>query len=55
MGRETSIASEFRQMERLSQITGVAIPRNLSGLQELEELHTGVIPKEEMLSFVLNQ
>ena len=42
-------------MERLSKITGVAIPKNLSGLQALEELHTGVIPKEDMLSFVLNR
>ena len=54
IGGDTS-GDEFRQMERLSRITGVAIPRNLSGLQELEELHTGVIAKEEMLSFVLNQ
>ena len=54
IGGDTS-GDEFQQMERLGQITGVAIPKNLSGLQELEELHTGVIAKEEMLSFVLNQ
>ena len=52
IGGDTS-GDEFAQMERLSQITGVAIPKNLSGLQELEELHTGVIAKEAMLSFVL--
>lgn len=46
---------EFQQMEQLHQITGVAIPKNLSGLQALPELHTGVIPKEAMLSFVLGE
>ncbi len=45
---------EFAQMERLSQLTGVAIPKNLAGLQEKPELHTAVIAKEDMLSFVLN-
>ena len=28
---------------------------NLTGLRELPELHTGVIAKEKMLSFVLNK
>ena len=46
---------EFTQMERLSQITGVAIPGNLSGLRELPERHTGVIAKETMLSYVLGE
>jgi threonine synthase len=45
--------SEFDQMERLQAMTGVAIPANLSGLQGKTERHTGVIPKEEMLDFVL--
>ena len=40
-------------MERLSQITNVPVPGNLTGLKELPELHTGVIDKDEMLSFVL--
>ena len=44
---------EFEQMERLSQLTGWPIPSNLAGLRELEELHTGVIPKEQMLPYVL--
>ena len=44
---------EFDQMERLSAITGVPIPSNLSGLKEKPERHTGVIDKEEMLEFVL--
>ena len=33
--------------------TGVAIPKNLCGLQEKKELHTGVIEKDAMLSFVM--
>ena len=45
---------EFRQMERLSQLSGVPIPKNLSGLQGKPEKHTGVIPKEKMLDFVLS-
>ena len=44
---------EFDQMERLSEITGVAIPKNLATLREKTERHTGVIDKEEMLDFVL--
>ena len=52
IGGDTS-GDEFEQMERLSQITNVPIPGNLTGLKELPELHTGVIDKDEMLSFVL--
>ena len=40
-------------MERLENLTGVAIPANLKGLEEKEERHTGVIEKEKMLSFVM--
>jgi threonine synthase len=54
IGGDTS-GDEFEQMERLSAITGVAIPGNLTGLKELPELHTGVIDKEDMLSFVLGE
>ena len=43
---------EFKQMERLSQLTGVPIPGNLQGLQEKAERHTGVIEKDQMLSYV---
>ena len=43
---------EFTQMERLETLTGVPIPGNLSGLREKPEIHTDVIEKEEMLSFV---
>ena len=45
---------EFCQMERLSRLSGVPIPKNLSGLQGKPEKHTGVIPKEKMLDFVLS-
>ena len=53
IGGDTS-GTEFQQMERLSAITGVAIPGNLSGLQGKEEKHTGVIEKDAMLEYVLN-
>ena len=52
IGGDTS-GSEFDQMERLSSLTGVPIPRNLSGLQGKQERHTGVIAKEAMLEYVL--
>ena len=52
IGGDTS-GSEFQQMERLSQLTGVPVPKNLASLEGKEEKHTGVIPKEDMLSFVL--
>ena len=44
---------EFAQMERLEALSGMPIPRNLSGLKEKAERHTGVIDKEAMLPFVL--
>ena len=53
IGGDTS-GSEFDQMDRLSAITGVPIPGNLSGLQGKIERHTGVIAKEKMLEYVLN-
>ena len=46
--------SEFDQMERLSALTGVPIPKNLATLQGKEEKHTGVIEKTAMLDYVLN-
>ena len=45
---------EFDQMEQLSALTGVAIPKNLADLRSKPERHTGVIDKDEMLEFVLN-
>ena len=44
---------EFTLMERLEELSGMPIPKNLSGLRGKPERHTGVIPKEEMLEFVL--
>ena len=45
---------EFDQMERLCRTTGVAIPENLATLKGKTECHTGVIPKQDMLEFVLS-
>ena len=53
IGGDTS-GTEFEQMERLSAMSGVPIPGNLSGLQGKEEKHTGVIEKDTMLEYVLN-
>ncbi len=53
IGGDTS-GSEFDQMERLSALTGVPVPKNLASLQGKEEKHTGVIEKDAMLPFVLN-
>ena len=53
IGGDTS-GSEFDQMARLSQISGVPVPKNLATLQGKEEKHTGVIDKEAMLDYVLN-
>ncbi len=49
---EVTGIDEFMMMERLQTLTGIPIPENLCGLQEKKELHTGVIPKENMLSLV---
>ena len=44
---------EFAQMEYLEKRTGWEIPKNLAGLQQKKELHTGVIEKTAMLDFVM--
>ena len=49
---ETELTDEFAMMERLRQLTGVAIPANLQGLQRKPERHTGIIEKEAMLQYV---
>ena len=54
IGGDTT-GTEFQQMDRLEQLTGVPIPKNLANLQGKPERHTGVIDKEEMLDFVMNQ
>ena len=53
IGGNTS-GDEFTQMARLSQITGVPVPKNLASLQGKPEKHTQVIDKDKMLSFVLS-
>ncbi len=53
IGGDTS-GDEFTQMARLSQITGVPVPKNLVSLQGKPEKHTQVIDKDKMLSFVLS-
>ena len=45
---------EFSQMERLEEMSGMPIPKNLSGLRGKEERHTGVIEKDQMLEYVLS-
>ena len=52
IGGDTS-GSEFEQMARLQELSAVAIPENLSGLQGKAERHTGVIAKDKMLDFVM--
>lgn len=54
IGGDTS-GTEFAQMRRLSQLTKVPVPQNLASLEGKPEKHTGVIAKEDMLSFVLGQ
>ncbi len=51
---EVTVKDEFQMMERLWEKTGVIIPRNLQGLQEKPELHTGVIEKDKMLEYVMS-
>ncbi len=49
---QTGDADEFAQMQRLQALTGVPIPQQLATLQGKPERHTGVIEKEQMLTFV---
>ncbi len=53
LGGDTS-GSEFAQMHRLSRLTQVPIPGNLANLEGRPERHTDVIPKDQMLPYVLN-
>lgn len=52
IGGDTS-GSEFEQMHRLNEITGVAIPKPLSELQGKAERHSAVIAKDKMTDFVM--
>ena len=49
---ETALTDEFRQTDRLYELTGVEIPKNLLGLETAKERHTGVCNKEDMLDLV---
>ena len=46
---------DFRLLEQLYAKTGVAIPKNLTGLEQKEQRHTGVIEKADMISFVMER
>ncbi len=50
---EAPAGDGFDQMDQLCRVSGVAIPKNLATLRTKQELHTGVIEKEDMLSFVM--
>ena len=52
IGGDTS-GSEYEQMDRLNQITGVPVPPNLAKLRTMPALHTTVIEKDEMRQYVL--
>ena len=47
--------SEYDRMERMQTLTGIPIPPALAALRTKPERHTGVIPKEKMLEFVLGR
>ena len=49
---ETPDSNEFKVMEQLNQKTGVAVPKNLCGLENAKVLHTDVIEKENLISYV---
>ena len=51
IGGDTS-GDEFAQQETLEAITAVPMPKNLRGLKQKQELHTTVIDKSTMLSYI---
>jgi len=46
---------EFAAIDHLHEVTGVAVPKNLSALRQLPVRHTDVIDKDDMLSYVLGK
>jgi len=54
IGADTS-GSEYDRMERMQALSGIPIPPALAALRTKPERHTGVIPKEKMLEFVLGR
>ncbi|MBR2044470.1 MAG: threonine synthase [Clostridia bacterium] len=47
--------NEFRVMDQIEQLTGVAIPKNLSGLEQKAVLHKDVIEKDELTDYVMKK
>ncbi len=47
--------NEFRVMEQINDLTKVAIPKNLSGLESKKVLHSDVIEKNELTDYVLKK
>ena len=47
--------SEFDQMERLAEMTGVPMPKNLCGLRTRTVRHENCIERSDMLDFVTRQ
>ncbi|MBQ3009964.1 MAG: threonine synthase [Oscillospiraceae bacterium] len=54
LGTDNNSSDEFKQMQLLNLETGVDIPPMLADLEQKEELHLGVIPKDKMPEFVLS-
>ena len=53
LGEDDGETDEFAMMSRLSRLSGVPIPGNLSGLEGRPVLHKDVIDKDSMLDYVL--
>ena len=51
---KNATGDEFAQMQRLHELTQTEIPKNLCGLEEKPERHTGVIAKDKMLDYVMH-
>ncbi len=47
--------TEYERMDRLNELTGVPIPKNLASLRGKPELHTDVIAKGKMLEYVIGK
>ncbi len=54
LGEQTR-GDAFRQMARISGLTGTPVPENLAGLDRLPQRHTAVIDKEKMGAFALKK
>ena len=52
--KESTETDEFKQMDRLTELSAVPVPGNLQGLQQKKELHTDVIAKDHMHAYVAN-